>query len=423
MFSYNQIIERLPISLRDYIRDNVEWVMILNNAVRRAVMQSRRFNTLSTSAPLPLNISTMPIIRSIEGETTFNKTYVYSFNEIVEWTNDIRNINNDYVADVNLIVIASSLAFDDITDFNNMKDKDLTAVYSTTTSNEFIVLKYERTYYPQSPRENPNPYHIYRKYYPYTRPQPKLHPLVGMRVFASKSTNNVINYYFTPQHTIDGIWNLDFIPPSSQFTVYYDSNNNLNVVLLNADRGTDYTNAFTAFIILQANNNVFGSLGVPVQRVETDKSLNEYYDFTEAQNITMSLYLPMGQPLVINITVRFFYLNMSIEYSPNLFEECLIDPILFNLVYYETKKSLYDFVEDTAAAQYQQKIIQEEIDREVKNVKITANTVQPAQIHNNDDIIDPKDRRSTNETIKDLKKQQAANILITNAIDILKKSG
>jgi len=193
--------------------------MLINNAVRRAVMQSRRFKKLETSAPLPLGTSSSPIALGVDGLKTFDKTFTANFGDINEWTNGVSPVVRNFVFEMNNDrVRVEVMGFGDQEHFDKLRNKDLVQIYTYEREVEFIVLKYEKTvdeYWDDDAIpgwELVPDHHIYVKQYPYMRPTNDPMRLVAdIATFAGTEHNNDIMYYFYPQHTIKSLWE-DILP-------------------------------------------------------------------------------------------------------------------------------------------------------------------------------------------------------------------
>ena len=291
MLTYQEIVNSIPINFRDYIRSNDEWIALLNQAVRRACTNSRRFVELRTSAPIPLEISTYPLVRREEGLITYDRTYnVTNASDddfsiatgIREWTNEVKFFDVEPLNWNNIKFRLTKSQFEDIDkgdEWTKRYGKDCTVLLMEEYGKhpEFVIGKFSSM--------------LDAYTYEYTIIPAYVSPiksavLIDQYVYFGETTHS-FDYYFVPQHTIDAIYSRE--------------------------------------LILDDNDD---------------------NDDNEANNADYELR-----------------------------EHCLIDPILFNLVRLELKKSLYEYIEDTTSTgQATMDALNREINEEEKRVSKTLHS-------------------------------------------------
>ena len=411
VLTYQNILETLPVSFRDYIRNNKEWIMILNNAVRRAVMGSRRFNQLSTDAPLPIGITSAPLCDKVDGLRTYDSKYKFPRADfmltnfgITDWTNEINNdysyitIRQAYIVDKgNGVVSIKSVCFGDGVmreQFVNAANHDLTYIYSNNPHNaEYIILKYSHTDWIENGVQFYDPAsqtyltdwgtHYYTAEYVYMRPVYNLRAQFNVPagiyvcIIAGAPTNKKIDYYFTPQHTFDSLWyakNFESTPIYN-FGLSRDIMAEQNIFWLNnIDRNYDYTYEWISWL----NNQEYWTSRNYPQAESMQPLINKDTAFDEYNPVTVDLF-DGNNNLITRLNLRAIYFTPCIHddidnFDTPLIEACLTDPILMNLIRLEVIKSFYEFIQDTTDPQ-RLDMLSGEIEKETSRVKITLNSV------------------------------------------------
>jgi hypothetical protein len=374
VFTYQNIIDKLPVSYRDYIQNSNEWISLINQSIRRASCNSRRFTALRTNAPLPLEISSQPLVRKEEGLLTYDETYTLCPDEndknsdfsiengIREWTNGARFFN---VEPKNYNGIRFSLYENQFLDagytkddFNSIVNKDCTILLKLLKNIEYVVAKFQKIN-----SEGGYDYVIAPAY---------LAPIASNSnikhvIYFAQSENREIDYYFIPQHSIDGIFSRGDTDDYSLIDpiIRYDAQTNIfNVTnwvggdlsepmlnILKASIEWENAESFSIPLTNVASGLLFVAAALDSTGQATGRDIRIYADY----GITYG---------VINADDQFM-----------LKEYCLADPILENLIRLECKKAVNEFIEDTTPSGIQYTIeLNKEIEAELRRTAKTLHT-------------------------------------------------
>lgn len=384
MLRYQDIVNSLPLNFQDYIRSSDEWIALLNQCVRRATMNSRRFNTLRTNAPIPLDITSQPLLRRDEGLSTYEDTYMLSesysdamssshsedwsvVNGIREWTNKVRYLDI-FPADIQtnnftrFTFYRSSFLNQGFTneDFDSLQGLDTVLLIKFADNVEYVPCKFVKKEYDS---EAISDYYSYRVNPVYLSPLGQSANVIEYKMYFGCDGNKEYDYYWTPQHSIDAIYSrgdIGDIEPIIQFNAANVQFNVTNWI------GGDLTNAMLRVLQASVEWENAESFAIPLTSISAGllfgTSVLNYAGIATGRDIRILVTYGLVGGIV----------DKSEEFPLN--EICMIDPILFNVVRLECKKALYEFIEDTTAAGMQ---IMQELNNEIKEeLKKVAKTIR-----------------------------------------------
>lgn len=375
-YSYQQIWDSIPRSYSDYIRDSHEQVSLVNQATRRACMNTRRYNKITSNAPFPIDVISSPLATRNRDLVTWEYEYQQETQtpnaqeqSLNRWTNGVQSfeIKPIYVSDYRLYIPIVDFPTPELA--NQCINKDCCVTKRLVGATEYIPGKWLGVVdYETSPGSVIKCY-AYVAQPGYVKPL-KINKITTDYVYFAKQDNKYIDYYFIPQHTQEGLYSSDTgnqpmllkwqVNPNSpvgnlQFTLHNYNGLDIHDWLLLQVQGLQGYETVTNFGFIQG-------------QVATT--------FTPIINQTYNITWLDSNGLVVTTTQFTAFINDLVIDVPEIFtlsEEFIGDPILLNLIRLEIKKSIAEFIDDTSTPGLIQ-LYDNEIDKETQRVMYTVNT-------------------------------------------------